>query len=379
MKFFEALKLCADSPYAYGYADFSGKIFISWGSAPLAPKVLAGMANSAANEGSGHSSLQFGDFYSGAKENPDWKKFSLGSFAEFSSAEVLAEAASSPDRKPLFGKIQNRLPDEREWKLYCKKIEAGISSGKFAKIVPARSEVWDMPELTSLAILQRLFTKPDGKTVRFFLSWAGELFFGASPELLFEQRRGELYIPCIAGTKVFDPLHPLSVSEKQQFLADGKERAEHLLVVRGILEALQVDPKSITIPEPSLLELPGLVHLFTPLHLPGEKNLESLVRLLHPTPAVGGYPQKAALEFLAEEEPWPRGKFAGPLLYQDSQGATAVVAIRSALFAKNQLTFFAGAGYVKGSTPEKEWLETEKKMQFLKNILAITGESHHGN
>ncbi len=384
MKFLEALNNCANSPFAYGYADFSGNIFFSWGETPLS--VGASTGGSDRELAQGHS-LQFGDFFSVNKRISERRHFSLEHSAKFSaleSAKALAtlEAAkthSATSMGKISGRLSQRIPDETTWRSYCQKIEAGIAAKKFVKIVPARSEVWEVSNLTSLEILERLFAKPDGKTIRFFLAWEGELFLGASPELLFEQRRGELYIPCIAGTKAFDSRHPLSAEEKQQFLFDGKEREEHLLVVRGILEALKINPRSIQIPAPSILELPGLLHLFTPLHLSGGQNSETLLQLLHPTPAVGGYPRAAALEFLATEEPWPRGKFASPLVFQDSGGTTAVVAIRSAVFAKNQLTFFAGAGYVKGSTPEKEWQETEKKMQFLKNILGLTGEDPHGN
>ena len=182
---------------------------------------------------------------------------------------------------------------------------------------------------------------------------------------------------------LFRSTRPLGAEQSEQerrseLLSSAKERAEHAFVVDGIksaLASLGLRPESPAEPEP--IRVPGLLHLFTPITaedaigLSGRKILDAL----HPTPAIGGAPQTAARDFLFQNEGWDRGLFSAPLLFQNGNRELCLVAIRSGLLTEKRIHFFAGAGFVPGSTANGEWLETEKKIRVMQNLLF---EEDHG-
>jgi isochorismate synthase EntC len=95
-------------------------------------------------------------------------------------------------------------------------------------------------------------------------------------------------------------------------------------------------------------------------------SLLELAARLHPTPAVGGAPRDAALEWLAEHEAIDRGWFAGPVGFVQSNGDGEFdVALRSALVRGRSATAWAGAGIVARSEPRAEFTETELKLRTV--------------
>jgi menaquinone-specific isochorismate synthase len=112
------------------------------------------------------------------------------------------------------------------------------------------------------------------------------------------------------------------------------------------------------------------------LHTPVRAELEThfdaldLVAELHPTPALGGFPARAALVAISDLEPVERGWFASPVGWIDAHGdGVFAVAIRSAV-AQGRLTrLYAGAGIVAGSVPDQEWDETSLKFRPLLGAL----------
>ena len=94
-----------------------------------------------------------------------------------------------------------------------------------------------------------------------------------------------------------------------------------------------------------------------------------LLKRLHPTPAVGGYPTDNALPEIARIEPFNRGWYAAPVGWVGSDSAQFAVGIRSGLVEGNELSLFSGAGIVRGSDPDAEWREVENKIQDFIGIL----------
>ncbi len=87
-----------------------------------------------------------------------------------------------------------------------------------------------------------------------------------------------------------------------------------------------------------------------------------VLRALHPTPAVGGYPGEVALEGIRELEPFDRGWWAGPVGWVGADASEFAVGIRSGLVRGRTLALFSGAGIVPGSRAEEEWAEVEQKI-----------------
>jgi isochorismate synthase EntC len=130
-------------------------------------------------------------------------------------------------------------------------------------------------------------------------------------------------------------------------------------------------PFCTQLPEVSPVQTHSAGHL---LHLRSEisalakpgTRLFDLVRALHPTPAVGGYPSVAALDWLRAHKEQRPGWYSGGLGCLDPIGnGEFSVALRSALVDGKVACLQAGAGIVAGSQPEQELAETEAKIGTL--------------
>jgi menaquinone-specific isochorismate synthase len=121
-------------------------------------------------------------------------------------------------------------------------------------------------------------------------------------------------------------------------------------------------------PQPHLRRLANVQHLHTPIRatLPENIQLLDVLAAMHPTPAVGGSPRDAAVRRIRELEGFPRGLYAGALGWINARGGGEFfVGIRSALVEGARARVYAGAGIVAGSTPEKEFAETELKFKAM--------------
>lgn len=88
-----------------------------------------------------------------------------------------------------------------------------------------------------------------------------------------------------------------------------------------------------------------------------------LAALLHPTPAVGGWPKAAALQYLEKHEGLERDRYAGPVGYVEANGDGELRAgIRSAQIARKRARLVAGVGTVDGSDPMSELTEAKLKL-----------------
>jgi isochorismate synthase EntC len=97
-----------------------------------------------------------------------------------------------------------------------------------------------------------------------------------------------------------------------------------------------------------------------------------LVKALHPTPAVSGSPQAAALRWLADNERSGRGWYAGAVGWLDATGDGAFsVAIRSGVVCGRDAWLYAGAGIVLGSDAGAEYAETLLKQTPMLAALGL--------
>jgi isochorismate synthase len=97
-------------------------------------------------------------------------------------------------------------------------------------------------------------------------------------------------------------------------------------------------------------------------------NLLSLIESISPTPAVGGYPQEAAVRWLLENELHKRELFTGFIGPKTKNKLLLLVNLRCAKITQTQHLYFAGCGVNYGSDVQKEWLETEAKMNVIRSF-----------
>lgn len=194
-------------------------------------------------------------------------------------------------------------------------------------------------------------------------------FLGLTPEILVKEEKGQLETMALAGTceKAHFRKNP------ESFLNDPKESKEHQKVVDEISSRLD-SFGDLEVGERKIQETPTLVHLKTPMMLKNfQGKLEDVVLELHPTPALGSFPQKAGKKYLeAWNEELPRGVFGAPFGFsKNTNEALFLVAIRNIIWTTEEVKIFCGCGVVEESHLEKEWQELKHKENSVKKIFGV--------
>jgi isochorismate synthase len=211
----------------------------------------------------------------------------------------------------------------------------------------------------------------------FAISRGRRTFLGATPERLVRLERGVVCATALAGSvrRGATPAEDAALVATLQ--ASAKNRHEHEVVVRGLthdLAELCDDVRAAAEPVPMTMR--NVHHLYTPVtaRLRAGHDLLDLVARLHPTPAVGGLPRDAALEWLREHEGLDRGWYAAPVGWMGADGdGEFAVALRSALLDGESATLFAGCGVMSDSDPDDELAESELKLRPM--LQALEGEA----
>jgi menaquinone-specific isochorismate synthase len=249
-----------------------------------------------------------------------------------------------------------------------------IAAGEFKKIVLARAQDLqaDRP-LHPLRMLNGLRQRfPDCYSFS-FANGRGQSFIGASPERLVRASKGVLETEALAGSIRRGSGASEDAALASALLGSEKDVREQRQVLDDIVARLT--PLGLTLEygeKPQLRRLANVQHLHTPVRcvLPEAVRLLDVLAALHPTPAVGGSPRAAAVARIRELEGFPRGLYAGALGWLNARGGGEFfVGIRSALVDGATARVFAGAGIVAGSTPEKEFAETELKFKAMREAL----------
>lgn len=266
-----------------------------------------------------------------------------------------------------------------------------IHQGLFEKVVLARTLQTQLnAPLSITAILQHLEKQyPD--CYHFLIEpQPGQIFLGATPELLAEVHQPHFRTAALAGTIARGATPQDDDRLGQALLESAKDRHEHSVVVRALQEKLApLSSQLETASQPSLRKLHNIQHLETPFRgwLVANRGPLDVIAALHPTPALGGWPAAPAQDYLFAAEPFERGWYAAPIGWLDAQGnGLFAVAIRSGLFSdtqsfyehtgENQIvcTLFAGAGIMADSDADKEWQETALKFRPLLDAIAASKE-----
>lgn len=296
---------------------------------------------------------------------PDWAGFAPLRFV--SPQSIGPGLPSRPRAAPPAARIVPRAGDRERWNGLVSRALAAISAGALQKVVLARAiDVEADADFEPEALLLALEAKHPSCRSFLVRGEDGSVFIGASPELLCRVEGDRIETEALAGSA-----HP---REARSLLRSRKDLREHRSVVEHIAEKLRGIASHVEHPpEPGLRVLANVAHLHTPIRarlLPG-RNVSDVAAALHPTPAVGGVPAGTALRFIADHEGLDRGLYAGVVGWVAPGRAELAVALRSALVSGRRARLFVGAGIVEGSSPEREFQETELKARALLEALGV--------
>lgn len=277
---------------------------------------------------------------------------------------------ASPPASPVEGSSGDGAPATRiaSYEALVERALSEIARRRFDKVVVARSrDVALEPTPTLGGVLDELRRHQPG-SIRFAFGRGGLAFVGASPERLVARSADRARADALAGSA---PIGPDVVAK---LLGSDKDRREHEVVARAIRDVLARWAARLDGPTtPGVRRLRDVAHLFTPVVAVGVgAHVLDLADALHPTPALCGWPSRAAEAWIVANEETPRGWYGGPVGWFDDRGdGVFAVAIRSALLSPGRARLFAGAGIVAGSDPARELGETEIKLGAMRRALGL--------
>ena len=209
----------------------------------------------------------------------------------------------------------------------------------------------------------------------YFMKFGQQCIVGASPELLFRLRQGEMETYPLAGTAK----RGTDVIEDRQLaralLNDAKEIAEHNMLVDLHRNDIGRVAQFGTVKVRSLMDIKRYSHV---QHISSE-----IVGILHPNedmfsalasnfPAgtLSGAPKVEAIKVINELEPDGRGAYGGALGSFNFNGdCIFAIPIRS-LFINDESAYAQTCGgNVYDSNPEDEYLEIQRKLSAMKVVL----------
>jgi anthranilate synthase component 1 len=209
----------------------------------------------------------------------------------------------------------------------------------------------------------------------YYMKFNDQKIIGASPELLFRLRNGEMETFPLAGTtkRGSNKLEDLKLA--RELLNDPKEIAEHNMLVDLHRNDLGRVAKFGTVKVRSLMDIKKYSHV---QHISSEivgiinekEDMFSALASNFPAGTLSGAPKIEAMKIINEIEDEGRGPYGGAVGQFGFNGdCTFAIPIRS-LFIKGDKAYAQTCGgNVYDSDPEKEYIEIERKLEAMKIVL----------
>lgn len=270
----------------------------------------------------------------------------------------------------------------KEKNTWVKRVEQAIEAikeHKFQKIVLARELRIPVKKKISATKLIHSLRREYPSCYSFLFQLNAEAaFLGSTPEKLLSLQSPYIKTEALAGSISRGKTATRDAINEKKLLESTKDLEEHDYVLQVLRQKLAPITESLVHPPgPVIKKYANVQHLCTPVAatLSSNHNAIDILGRLHPTPAVGGFPQHDAVQYIQPMEQIQRGWYAGPFgWFNSNRRAEFSVAIRSGLVSRSQVRFFAGAGIVEDSDPLTEWEETRLKFIPMQRGLEYANE-----
>ncbi|HBS11966.1 MAG TPA: isochorismate synthase [Flavobacteriaceae bacterium] len=236
-----------------------------------------------------------------------------------------------------------------------------LKTTKNKKVVLSRKLEVDKDVFELLKVFKKLLLTYKNAMVYVWFHPKVGLWLGATPETLLKVKENKFSTMALAGTQAY----------KGSLVVDWqtKELQEQQFVTDYIVEKLK---GKLTVSDVKTIKAGSLVHLCTSISgsLSQQFLLKGLITLLHPTPAVCGFPQQEAKTFILNNEYYNREFYTG-FFGEINMVATSslFVNLRCMQVLKKSIVIYIGGGITKDSNPEKEWEETVAKSKTMLKML----------
>ncbi len=278
----------------------------------------------------------------------------------------LISYAQQPPAVPPGGNAILPAAYDKEKGEYKRKVSLAVDTiraGRFRKVVLSR-QIQVATSKTPLAVFRDLVSHyPNAFCYCWYHPKIG-CWVGATPETLLQFSGRQFKTHSLAGTvKKEGNLNPhwgQKEKEEQQIVTD---------YILGVLATEGIEAQASPVENVAAGSLWHLKTTISGTLAPGQ--VASLVRALHPTPAVCGIPLEEASKFLREHEGYKRKYYTGFLgELKGSGGETRIfVNLRCAEISGSSAVIYVGGGITADSDPEQEWEETLAKSATVLRVL----------
>lgn len=248
---------------------------------------------------------------------------------------------------------------------FVRKTISFIQNSDVSKIVIARSKDIEVNDLDVLQVFEKLINAYEQATCYIWYHPKVGLWLGATPETLLEIEGASFKTMSLAGTQRYRNSLDVEWGEK--------EIEEQQLVTDYVLSNLKSVSSNLKNSETYTVKAGSLLHLKTDIsgEIIENKGVKALIDVLHPTPAVCGFPRDASKKFILANENFERTFYTGYLGEVNLNNKTSLYVNLRCMEkrASNQVRLFVGGGITSKSNPEKEWEETVAKCQTMESIL----------
>ena len=285
--------------------------------------------------------------------------------SEFIFEELILNTTLS-EEKTLF---ETEVSRENHIQLVEKTIKE-IDKSDLQKVVVSRKIEIKLSSIDIVSIFKKILQNYTNAFAYVWFHPKVGLWFGATPETLLQIKDVYFKTMSLAGTQIYNSTENVVWKNKefqeQQLVTDFIERQ-----LKGISSNLKIDKRET-------IKAGNLLHLRTKVEgdLNTTADLKSLIRALHPTPAVCGLPREKAHKFIVENENYERTFYTGFLgelnlqdLKSNVQSSQLYVNLRCMQVKGNSAFIYVGGGITKESNAEKEWEETVSKTKTMRRVL----------
>ena len=239
-----------------------------------------------------------------------------------------------------------------------------IKAGTAKKVVISRKEEIELSNFSFIETFERLLQTYKNAFVYVWYHPKVGLWLGATPERLISIKDTSFKTVSLAGTQPY--INTLDV------IWGAKELEEQQIVTNYIESSLKPLTDTLSIAKTETIKAGNLLHLSTKIKgiLKKEKNIESLIKLVHPTPAICGLPKNVAKQFILKNEHYNREFYSGFLGELNMKNETNLyVNLRCMNAEASTISLYLGGGITKDSIAENEWQETVEKSKVIKKVL----------
>ncbi len=242
-------------------------------------------------------------------------------------------------------------------------VEKLIKEGIVEKLVLSKTKLIAFPNNKYCELYKELVSKYKNAFVYCFYIPEIGFWMGATPEVLLNKTGSDYHTVALAGTKKINgPLKEVKWGDK--------EIRELRIIEEYVEDYLKANSIEFKISETYTSEAGAMCHIKSDIFISGELDVDFLINIIHPGPAISGRPKDLAIEHIGRIENHSREYYAGYLgPIQRNGNFDFFVNLRCMKLKKGHGVLYLGGGIIESSNVEDEWNETELKATTIMRVI----------